>query len=189
MKETPPVLTAGPAAWIRDRARKRSRLLGTRPSRAAGGQAAGRAESTRGAPLSRSGLPVLGGRGKWVVPPPPSLLSPTPRLQPPSPRGLGSLLHLGGLRRGWGSRGPRPAPRGGLDTNLAPQPPEASRQQHPDRFSTKVCTPSPTWSLGSHHRSRTGISDPSPLGVWRQEQQHLETHESQGGPCSNRLRP
>jgi hypothetical protein len=29
MKETPPVLTAGPAAWIRDRGRKRSRLLGT----------------------------------------------------------------------------------------------------------------------------------------------------------------
>ena len=39
MKETPPVLTAGPAAWIADRGRKREHwLVGTAPSRAAGGQ-------------------------------------------------------------------------------------------------------------------------------------------------------
>lgn len=67
MKETPPVLTAGPAAWIRDRAGKRSRLLGTRPSRAAGGQATARAEPTHGAPLSRSALPELGQGGERVV--------------------------------------------------------------------------------------------------------------------------
>lgn len=48
MKETPPVLTAGPAAWIRDRGRKRSGLLGTRPKPAAGGPgAAGSAAAPR----------------------------------------------------------------------------------------------------------------------------------------------
>lgn len=58
MKETPPVLTAGPAAWIRQGGRERSRPLGT-PRRAVGGREPRprRAESTRGTPRVRSAVP------------------------------------------------------------------------------------------------------------------------------------
>lgn len=102
MKETPPVLTAGSAAWIRDRGRKRSRLLGTRPSRDAGGREVPgptRAKPTRRAPLARSALPELG--QKRVV-------------SSPSACGLGSLLQPRGPWRSSGSRSPFPARGGGL---------------------------------------------------------------------------
>lgn len=57
MKETPPVLTAGPAAWVRNRGRKRSGLLGNAAQVGrgwAGAAGPARGESTRVAPLVRS---------------------------------------------------------------------------------------------------------------------------------------
>lgn len=120
MKETPPVLTAGTAAWIRDQGRKRSRLLGTRPSLAAGGRGGPPGpeppESTRGvrfrARPSRSSEKA-GCLSAW-------------RLRPRKPAAAQ------GPTAGLGSRGPLPAHGGGLGEGgqgprgVAPEPPKAS---------------------------------------------------------------
>lgn len=134
MKETPPVLTAGPAAWIRDRAGKRSRLLGTRPSRAAGGQATGRAEiHARGSAVA---LSPPGARGRGGLSP--------PQPQHPRPRKPAAARRPAA---GWEQLKPAPSalPLVGRTwrPNLAPQMPEASMQQHPGRYSTKFAHRAP----------------------------------------------
>lgn len=150
MKETPPVLTAGTAAWIRDQGRKRSRLLGTRPSLAAGGRGGLRARSR---PSPRAGSAFALGpreaRKKRVV-------------SPPGACGLGSPLQPRGLQRGWAAeaRSQRTAAGWGKVARdpgaWRPSRPRRRVRQSSRGSATQVCTPSPRWPL----------SDPLKLTKW-----------------------
>lgn len=162
MKETPPVLTAGPAAWIREGGRKRSRLLGTRR----GGPWAG------GSPGPGGPSPRAGPRSR--AQPPRAVPAPGPCASEPLPPGA---------RGGAGQPGPRPALGAGRRTvaRTWSRAAEAPGAAEPGLHAPPVCTPSPVWSLQPQQSSQTGMPDPT--------SPHLQTPRSQGGPRRSRGAP
>lgn len=138
MKETPPVLTAGPAAWIRDRGRKRSRLLGTRPSRATGGRGARRPGSRPG-PRAGSAFALIppGARGESGLSPRLAPATSEARRSPGACRGAGQPRPAHGGSLAEGGQGPRdvaPEPPGALDAAGLPGFCYAVLHPEPSRF-------------------------------------------------------
>lgn len=177
MKETPPVLTAGPAAWIRDRGRKRSRLLGTRPSRATGGRGARRPGSRPG-PRAGSAFALIpsGARGKSGLSPRLAPATSEARRSPGACRGAGQPRPAHGGSLAEGGQGPRDvASRGWM-------------RQGSRGSATQFCTLNPVGSEPLMLVKWERTSDPTSPGVGRPAPQ-LETPRSRGGPSHIRLRP
>lgn len=154
MKETPPVLTAGPAAWIRDRGRKRSRLLAPRPA----GLGSGARPSPRAPPAPRF-------RGRARDP----------------PRHLGSPEVRGGVPGDLEARvSPTPASQAGGRSSDSPASRPGGAGSCVTRSPIRRPAPHAVWEDSAPPAASSaplagwlGVGRPAP---------HLDTLASRGGP-------